>query len=85
MKHLCYKTTSLKRPVPQSHLIRLPLPNVKGWCLEMVNGLPSEDVLGVGREVALLALTDGITDTPLTLDCIYLGSETADVVVLNKQ
>ena len=51
----------------------------------MVNGLPSEDVLGVGREVALLALTDGITDTPLTLDGIYLGSETADVVVLNKQ
>ena len=58
------------------YLVGFPLPDVEGGCLEMLNGLLCEDVLGVGREEALLAPADGLTDPPLAMNGINLGPVT---------
>ena len=55
-----------------TYFIRLPLPDVEGGCLEVLNGLLREDVLGVRRRLVLLAFADGITDPPLAVDSINL-------------
>ena len=55
-----------------THFIRLPLPDVEGGRLEVLNGLLREDVLGVRRRLVLLAFADGITDPPLAVDSIDL-------------
>ena len=58
------------------YLVGFPLPDVEGGCLEVLNGLFCEDVLGVGGEEAPLAPADGLTDPPLAMDGINLGPVT---------
>ena len=55
-----------------TYFVRLPLPDVEGGRLEVLNGLSCEDVLRIGRRLALLAFADGITDPPLAVDSINL-------------